>query len=206
MSSTLKIYCKNIGEYVEFQGGQTLMEIYNTLADRIPQRPICAHVNNKTEDLSYPLFAPKQVEFLTAMSPSGHRVYIRSLCMMLYRAVVALYPGARLIIEHSIGRGYYCRITGSDVAMSQQVVDSLRDYMHSLVRRALPFERKERLTSDVIKIFEEQGLDDKVKLLQSLHDLYTVYYRLDGVCDSYYGNLAPSTDMCPVFDLSLIHI
>lgn len=203
MSSTLKIYCKNIGEYVEFQGGQTLMEIYNTLADRIPQRPICAHVNNKTEDLSYPLFAPKQVEFLTAMSPSGHRVYIRSLCMMLYRAVVALYPGARLIIEHSIGRGYYCRITGSDVAMSQQVVDSLRDYMHSLVRRALPFERKERLTSDVIKIFEEQGLDDKVKLLQSLHDLYTVYYRLDGVCDSYYGNLAPSTDMCPVFDLQL---
>ena len=203
MSSTLKIYCKNIGEYVEFQGGQTLMEIYNTLADRIPQRPICAHVNNKTEDLSYPLFAPKQVEFLTAMSPSGHRVYIRSLCMMLYRAVVALYPGARLIIEHSIGRGYYCRNTGSDVAMSQQVVDSLRDYMHSLVRRALPFERKERLTSDVIKIFEEQGLDDKVKLLQSLHDLYTVYYRLDGVCDSYYGNLAPSTDMCPVFDLQL---
>lgn len=203
MSSTLKIYCKNIGEYVEFQGGQTLMEIYNTLADRIPQRPICAHVNNKTEDLSYPLFAPKQVEFLTAMSPSGHRVYIRSLCMMLYRAVVALYPGARLIIEHSIGRGYYCRITGSDVAMSQQVVDSLRDYMHSLVRRALPFERTERLTSDVIKIFEEQGLDDKVKLLQSLHDLYTVYYRLDGVCDSYYGNLAPSTDMCPVFDLQL---
>ncbi|WP_289756949.1 nucleoside kinase [Muribaculum intestinale] len=203
MSSTLKIYCKNIDEYVEFQGGQTLMEIYNTLADRIPQRPICAHVNNKTEDLSYPLFAPKQVEFLTAMSPSGHRVYIRSLCMMLYRAVVALYPGARLIIEHSIGRGYYCRITGSDVAMSQQVVDSLRDYMHSLVRRALPFERKERLTSDVIKIFEEQGLDDKVKLLQSLHDLYTVYYRLDGVCDSYYGNLAPSTDMCPVFDLQL---
>ena len=203
MSSTLKIYCKNIGEYVEFQGGQTLMEIYNTLADRIPQRPICAHVNNKTEDLSYPLFAPKQVEFLTAMSPSGHRVYIRSLCMMLYRAVVALYPGARLIIEHSIGRGYYCRITGADVAMSQQVVDSLRDYMHSLVRRALPFERKERLTSDVIKIFEEQGLDDKVKLLQSLHDLYTVYYRLDGVCDSYYGNLAPSTDMCPVFDLRL---
>lgn len=42
--------------------------------------------------------------------------------------------------------------------MSQQVVDSLRDYMHSLVRRALPFERKERLTSDVIKIFEEQAL------------------------------------------------
>ncbi len=203
MSSTLRIYCKNIGEYVDFQGGQTLMDIYRTLAHRIPERPICAHVNNKTEDLSFPLFAPKQVEFLTAQSPSGHRVYIRSLCMMLYRAVVALYPGARLVIEHSIGRGYYCRVTGAGVEISREVVDSLRDYMRDLVRRALPFERKERLTSDVIKIFREQGLDDKVKLLESLHDLYTVYYRLDGVCDSYYGNLAPSTDMCAVFDLQL---
>jgi uridine kinase len=203
MSTTLKIFCKNIGEYVDFQGGQTLMEIYNSLADRIPERPICAHVNNKTEGLTYPLFAPKQVEFLTVQNPSGHRVYIRSLCMMLYRAVVALYPGARLVIEHSIGRGYYCRLMDTDVKMSQQVVDSLLDYMHSLVKRALPFERKERLTADVIKIFEQQGLHDKVRLLQSTHELYTVYYRLDGVCDSYYGNLAPSTDMCSVFDLRL---
>ena len=27
-------------------------------------------------------------------------------------------------------------------------------------------------------------MDDKVRLLQTLHDLYTVYYRLDGLCDS----------------------
>ncbi|MDE6490976.1 MAG: nucleoside kinase, partial [Muribaculaceae bacterium] len=29
----------------------------------------------------------------------------------------------------------------------------------------------------------------------------TVYYRLDGICDSYYGCLAPSTGMLDVFDL-----
>ena len=200
MSDQLKIYCKNINEYVDFTGGETLMDIYSRLADRIPERPICAHVNNKTEDLQFPLFAPKQVEFLTVDSPSGHRVYVRSLCMMLYRAVAALFPGARLVIEHSISRGYYCRLIGAGIEVDDAAA-RLKEHMADLAARDLPFVRKERLTSDVIKIFEKQGLHDKVRLLRSIHDLYTVYYRLDGVADSYYGNLAPSTGMCRVFDL-----
>ncbi len=202
MSDQLKVYCKNIEEYIPFKGGDTLMDIYNTIADRIPERPICAHVNNKTEDLQFPLFAPKQVEFLTRQSPSGYRVYVRSLCMMLYKSVVDLFPGVRLIIEHSISRGYYCRLTG-DITVNEDVVTRLKARMTELVKRDIKFERKERLTSDVIKIFEKQGLDDKVKLLRSIHELYTVYYRLDNVCDSYYGNLAPSTGMLNIFDLQL---
>ena len=202
MSDQLKVYCKNIEEYIPFKGGDTLMDIYNTIADRIPERPICAHVNNKTEDLQFPLFAPKQVEFLTRQSPSGHRVYVRSLCMMLYKSLVDLFPGVRLIIEHSISRGYYCRLTG-DITVNEDVVTRLKARMTELVKRDIKFERKERLTSDVIKIFEKQGLDDKVKLLRSIHELYTVYYRLDNVCDSYYGNLAPSTGMLNIFDLQL---
>lgn len=202
MSDKLKVFCKNIGEYVDFNGGATLMDIYRSVESRIEGTPICAQVNNKTEDLQYPLFSPKQVMFLTRETPSGHRVYVRSLCMMLYRAVAALFPQARLVIEHSVAKGYYCRLTG-EVEVNKKTVEELKSYMRELVRRDIPFERKERLTTDVIAIFERQGLSDKVKLLRSLHELYTVYYRLDGVCDSYYGNLAPSTGFLNVFDLVL---
>jgi uridine kinase len=73
--------------------------------------------------------------------------------------------------------------------------------MDELVKRNIPFKRKERLTTDVIKIFEEQGLYDKVQLLKTTHNLYTVYYQLDDICDSYYGNLAPTTGMLATFDL-----
>ncbi len=200
MSTELKIFCKNLGEYIPFTGGETLAEIYNRLSDRIDITPICARVNNKTEDMQYPVFAPKQVEFLSRESASGERVYIRSLCMMLYKAVTDCFPGVRLRIEHSISRGYYCRLL-SDMEVSIDVVDAIRAKMDELVKRNIPFERKERLTSDVIKIFEQQGLDDKVRLLKTTHELYTVYYRLDNICDSYYGNLAPSTGMLATFDL-----
>ncbi len=202
MSNQMNIFCKNIGEYVAFTGGEQLKDIYARLSDRIGINPICARVNNKTEDLQYAVFAPKQVEFLDRNSASGQRVYIRSLCMMLYKAVTDCCPtGTRLRIEHSIARGYYCRLMGDGITVNLELVDRLRAKMDELVKRDIPFERHEQLTSDVIKIFENQGLDDKVSLLKTNHELYTIYYSLDGLCDSYFGNLAPSTGMLATFDL-----
>lgn len=192
MSKQLKVYCVNIGEYLPIDGGMTLREIYENIKKRISFTPVCARVNNKAEDLSFPVFTPKQIEFLSVDSPSGYRCYIRSLCMVLYRAVVSLYPGTRLVISHSVSRGYYCRLSGTDVDSS--IAEALKTEMSRIISLDLPFERKERLTSDVIEIMRGQGLTDKVKLLSSIQDLYTVYYRLDGVCDTYNGNLVPSTN------------
>ena len=203
MNAQMKVYCKNIKRYILVSGGETLIDIYQQVAKEIPFCPICARVNNKTEDLRYQVFAPKQVEFLPVSSASGMRVYVRSLCMMLYRAVVECYPGLRLKICHSISKGYYCRLEGMTV--NAEVVENLRSTMQRLVARDIPFERKESLTSEVKEMFREQGLDDKVKLLDTTHDLYTVYYRLDGVLDSFYGNLAPSTGILQTFDLQLYH-
>lgn len=200
----MRIFCINTNEYIPIEGGQTLAQILPSISHRIPFTPICARVNNKTEDLQFPVFSPKQVEFLPATSPSGHRVYVRSLCMMLYRAVDYVCPGVTLRIEHSISRGYYCRLLG-DIDVTPQLITRLKEKMHELVAADLPFERKERLTAHVIERFRRQGLLDKVNLLETVHQLYTVYYRLDGLCDSYYGNLAPSTGMLTTFDLIPYH-
>ena len=200
MSKLMKVFCKNIGEYIDFTGGETLQEIYNRLSDRINISPICARVNNKTENLDYPVFAPKQVEFLSKESGSGQRVYVRSLCMILYKAVCDILPGVSLRIEHSVARGNYCRLMGLN-GVSDEIVEQLLNRMREIVAQNIPFERKERLTEDVIKIFEKQGLLDKVELLKTTRELYTVYYRLGDICDSYYGNLASSTGQIDVFDL-----
>lgn len=193
----LSIFCTNTGRYYEVQGGETLLEV----AARIPLgfTPFAAHVNNKTESLAFPLYANKKVEYLPVTAPSSQRMYVRSLCMMLYRAVNALYPSLRLRIEHSISRGYYCRLMGDNA--DQVDIQAIKHYMQQLVQKALPFERREEPTEHVIDIFRRQGLDDKVRLLQTIHNVYTTYYSLDGLCDSYYGPLAPDTSHLGVFDL-----
>ncbi len=201
MENNLSIFCKNTGHYVSVTGGETLLDIYRRISDKIDIEPICARVNNKTEDLRYPVFSPKQVEFLDISSSSGSRVCVRSLCMMLYKAICDLYPGTRLRIEHSLSKGYYCRIWGDNIEMSDETVETIKLRMKELVKEDIPFYRHEKLTTDVIEIFRKAQLHDKVRLLETSHELYTVYYTLGDIADSYYGNLAPSTGILKTFDL-----
>ncbi len=196
----MKIYCINTSEYVNIKGGDSLKKIYESIADKIDFRPVCARVNNKTESLGFPVFGPKQVEYLPITNPSAMRVYIRSLCMLLYRATYECYPGSRLEIEHSIARGSYCQLKNAG-DITPEKVGVIKSKMLEYVKRDLPFVRKERLRKDVIEIFRKQGLEDKVKLLETIHDIYAVYYTLDGISDSYYGALVTSTAMLNVFDL-----
>ena len=200
MGKKMNIFCKNTNSYISFTGGETLQEIFNRLKEQINISPICARVNNKTEDMNYPVFGPKQVEFLSRESGSGQRVYTRSLCMILYKAVCDVLPGVRLRIDHSVSKGHYCLLEGKK-GVSDDVVEQLLNRMREIVAEDIPFRRREQLTEDVIKIFERQGLSDKVQLLMSNRELYTVYYELDNVCDSYYGNLAVSTGQIDVFNL-----
>ena len=203
MNKEMKIYCKNLKEYVKFQGGETLMEIFGRLRERINITPICARVNNKTENMNFPVFSPKQVEFLDITAPSGRRVYIHSLCMVLYKAVHDTFPGIRLRIEHSISNGYYALFLqdGEILTPAPTMVTTVKRRMREIIEQNIPFVRHEKLTTDVKKVFKKQGLDDKVNLLKYSQDLYTVYYTLDGLADSFYGNLAPTTGYLHAFDL-----
>lgn len=202
MNSQIEIYCRNIRRYISMDGGEKLLDLYHRTPElNALEIPICALVNNKVESLNYPVFSPKTVEFCSLSTPEGQRAYVRSLCMMLYHAVHTIMPGASLHIEHSLAAGYYCRIIGVPTVTAEDV-EKLRAHMNELVERDLPFVRRERLTSDVVEIFRSQGLIDKVKLLSSLHELYTVYYTLDGLSDSYYGPLVSSTGLLKVFNLT----
>ncbi len=200
MERTVQIFCKNVNRYIEVEGGSSLLEVYESLKDEIGLKPICAHVNNKTEGLGYPVFKPKMVEFLDATSPSGQRMYVRSLCMVLSKAVHDVMPGRHLRIEHSISKGYYCVITELK-EVSESDVAKIKERMHQITAEDYKFHRYMALTTDVMAEFERAGMHDKVKLLESAAELYSVYYRLKDVIDFFYGDLAPSAAYVDVFDV-----
>jgi len=125
--------------------------------------------------------------------------------MMLYKAVEELLPGATLRIEHSMSSGYFCRIFKDDelVCVDGNLVKDLLGHLGKMSETNIPFRRKEHLTKDVIEMFRRQGLDEKVTLLETLHELYTTYYRLGDIADSYYGPLAPGTGFVKKFDIRM---
>ena len=199
MNDKIQIFCENTGKYMDVKGGETLLDVYNRIKDEISVKPICAHVNHKTEGLNYPLFMPKMVNFIDEGNPSGQRMYVRSLCMVLAKAVHDLYPAASLCIEHSIAGGYYATIDRQTADAA--TVAAVKRRMEEIIAADIPFVRSTKLTTDVIKLFRNAGMADKVTLLETAADLYTTYYSLEGFVDSYYGDLVPSTSYVGVFDL-----
>ncbi|MDE6340387.1 MAG: nucleoside kinase [Muribaculaceae bacterium] len=199
----IKIYCVNTADSFEVGGGSTLQEIASQVLPG-DNNYICALVNNKTEALDFILYSPKRVEFLTIASPEGREVYIRSLCMVLYKAVRNLFPHLTLRIELSISRGYYCRLldaNGKATELTAEEVGAILDKMRQYVAQNLPFHKMEEPTEDVIRVFAEEGLTDKTELLGTLNQLYTSYYRLGDTADSYYQPLVPSTGILTVFNI-----
>ena len=199
----LKVFCKNTNEYINIDGGEALIDLYETIKGRLDLQgdAVCVLVNNKVEDLHYPVFSPKHVEFIDITSNAGYRVFTRSLCMVLYKALNDLYPGKRLCIQHSISNGHYCQIKHEEEFVTPEVIAQLKQRMGEIIAADLPFLRRERLTTDVIEMFRKQGLKDKVRVLEGINQLYTVYYKLDDIVDSFYGPLVPSTGILSVFDL-----
>lgn len=202
----MEIFIKNQNRYVTVEGGGVSpLTLIENGSVSLAFRPNCCRVNNKTEDLRFPIFAPKQVEYLSADTQTGRRVYTRALCFMLYKAVSEMLPGSQLRIEHSIFRGYFCRIFkeghSEPCVLTPADIRALQTRMKELADADLPFERHERLTSEFLPKLREQNLFSKVLLLETIGQLYTVYYTLDGLADSYYGALPPSTGYAPVFAL-----
>ena len=107
MEKLVTIYCKNTASYHSYAFGTSLLDIYHDLQIRLNYRVVAARVNYRVEDLNFRIYKLKDVEFIDLSSPSGMRVYVRSLCMVLAKAVAELLPDVTLHIEHPISKGYY---------------------------------------------------------------------------------------------------
>ena len=194
------VYCVNTRQTIRVNGGETLLEIYNLAKPQLAHRPVCAYVNNKTEELRYRVFGPKDIEFLDISHPSGMRTYVRSLCFVMYKAINDILPGTRLRIEHSLSHGYYCLLDNKK-AIEPEFIEKIKRRMAQIIEADIPFKKIECHTTEAIEIFRAQGMFDKIKLLQTTRPLYTQYHTLDGLADSYYSWLTPSTGYLQGFDL-----
>jgi uridine kinase len=112
MNNTITIYCKNTKSYHDIPTGTSLIEIYNLLAINLKFKVVAARVNYKVEDLNFLIYKPKDIEFIDMSIQSGMRVYIRTLSMVLSKAVEEVFPENPLRIEHPISKGYYCKLEG----------------------------------------------------------------------------------------------
>ena len=200
----LQVRCKNINLTKSFPEGCSLLDVYKGFADdlKMPYPVVSAKVNNASQGLKYRLFHNRDVEFIDARDGSGQRVYVRSLCFVLYKAVSDTFPASKLFIEHPLSRGYYCNFKkrGGEPLTDEDVARICRR-MQEIIDADMPFRRMESTTEEAIRIFRDRGFTDKVKLLETSGQVYTDYYTLGDTVDYYYGPLVPSAGYLRVWGL-----
>lgn len=201
---TIPVYCKNTQSWIDVPKGSTLEDVYQQIGLNMPYGPTNCLVNNRSEGLHYTLNDSRDIEFQDVTTDSGLRTYTRSLFFVLYKAVNDHYPGARLRIGMPVSNGYYCTLNIQG-GVTDEIVNSLRSYMQDIIQQNLRFRRVTCHTADAIDLFRQQGLMQKVKLLESIGDLYTHYYTLTSeetvIADFFYGSLLLRTGQLHTFDL-----
>lgn len=196
----LQIYCKNNNSTREFPEGSSLLDIYNGFNLAMPYGPVSAKVNNKVESLDFRVYYNKDIEFLDITSSSGMRTYVRSLFFILVKAVEELYPQGSISLEHPISKGYFCKLH-IDRTIGLDDVQRIKQKMQEIIAADIPYTRTESHTEKVVRLFEERGMSDKARLLDTYGQLYSYYYQLGDTVDCYYSSLVPSTGYIRLFDI-----
>jgi len=204
----LQIRCKNNNVTKSFPEGTSLVDVYQEFAPELNMTypVVSAKVNNASQGLKFRLYQNRDVEFIDARDGSGRRVYVRSLCFVLYKASCDIFPGSKLFIEHPLSGGYYCNFKKrGNEPLSDGDVERISQRMQEIIAQDMPFRRTEATTEEAVRVFSERGFSDKVKLIETSGQIYTDYYMLGDTVDYYYGPLVPSAGYLKVWGLERLY-
>ena len=202
MDKSITIYCKNTKSYHNFPIGTSVIEIYNSLEIKLKYKLVAARVNYKVEALDFLVYKPKDIEFIDLSTPSGMRVYVRTLSMIVSKAVTEIFPDKTFRIEHPISKGYYCMLDGHNGAIGIEIIDAIKAQVNKIIAQGQKIICEEKQTKVVKELFgAKKNQRDKVSLFETLGNPYCRFFRIDDYIDYYNGVLLPSTDFLDIFDL-----
>lgn len=198
-----RVFCKNTGTFKEFQEGTMLLDIIGEFNFERPYEIIAAKVNNVAQGLKFRLYNNRDIEFLDYRTYIGRNVYCRSLCFLLYKAALDIFPNCKVVMRRPISKGFFCSIDkGDGSGLEANDIDLIKKRMSEIVAEAMPFHRHEVPIAEAIDVFRQLGHMDKVKLLETCGEVYISYYTLGGTADYYYDVLVPDAGYLKVWDLT----
>lgn len=161
-------------------------------------------VNDKITELNKPVKKDAKVEFITIKDKIGHKTYVRTAVMLLFKAIYDVLGKddiKRAMLDYAIGPGYYVEVDLKSGLMSEATVQKIKERMLELVTADRPITKRSYSKDDAINLFQKCGMDDKIKLFKYRRSSSINVYCLDDYYDYFYGYMLPSTGYVKYFDL-----
>ncbi len=162
---------------------------------------LAALVNGKLSELSAELRADAEVTPITIANSDGKRIYQRSLSFLLVAAARELFPNAKIILDHVLPfNGFFCQVMGRENLTTEELT-RLEARMLEIVLADAPITKRRISLEEARALFEQQGDQDKLRLLAYRRKDYLTVYTLRGTHGYFYGYMVPSAGYLRTFRL-----
>ncbi|MBP5460887.1 MAG: nucleoside kinase, partial [Lachnospiraceae bacterium] len=161
-----------------------------------------AKVNGKLQEMFNTVYWDSTIEFLDITNNDARRTYVRGVLFVMLAAVNSCY-GMKAVneisVEHSLGTGIYCKKCGEPI--TQEFIDAVKAKMNEFVAANRAIEKKSMNKANAIRLFKENGMDDKVRLMRYRCTSKVNVYSMNGYTDYFYGYMPASTGALKKWDI-----
>jgi threonyl-tRNA synthetase len=195
------------GKPLELPDGATGADAAAAIGPGLAKAGLAIRVDGEMRDLSAALPDGAEIAIVTDRDPEGLELIRHDAAHVMAEAVQELYPGTKVTIGPAIESGFYYDFDfPADVKVTDADLEKIETAMRAHIEADEPFERRDVPVAEAIEIFEGQGEDYKVELIQDLisgEGIETVsLYRNGPFEDLCRGPHGPSTGRIKAIKLS----
>ena len=169
-------------------------KIYGNLDD-----VLAFNINNEVKNYDYELVMDSKIEFIKYLSDDGYKIYARTLKMILYMALTSLYSNADVEFMSTINKDQYFVI--QNIKLTDEKIETIKQKMIEIIKKDLPITKKVVPLEEAFVLYTASNDIDKLENMENKLKSYVSIYFCDGMYNSFYGMLAPSTGYTKIFDL-----
>ncbi|MDF2565583.1 MAG: Threonyl-tRNA synthetase [Massilibacillus sp.] len=162
----IKVTLKD-GAVREVSAGITVLEFAKTLSNSLAKVALVGKVDGTVIGVETKLTQDAKVEILTFADNEGKHALRHSASHILAQAVKRLYKDVKLAIGPAIENGFYYDFDTERPFTPEDLI-KIQAEMDKIVKENLTIERAELSRSEAIALFEKQGENYKVELINDL--------------------------------------
>jgi threonyl-tRNA synthetase len=197
------------GSPLELEAGATGADAAAAIGPGLAKAALAIKVDGELRDLAAPLPASAEIAIVTERDPEGLELIRHDAAHVMAEAVTELYPGTKVTIGPAIESGFYYDFEfPPDTRITEEDLPKIEEAMRAHIAADEEFSRRDVSTDEAIGIFQAQGQDFKVELIEDLirdEDVETVsLYRNGQFEDLCRGPHSPSTGRIKAIKLSSV--
>jgi uridine kinase len=173
-----------------------------TISELIPagQPVIAAKLDGELVGLNTQIIKDAYLEFVLATDPDGLRTHQESLVFVLTMAVKRAFSDARLVVEHSTSKGFYCTLRMERI-LEKRDVELVEAEMRGLLADDLPIILREANLDETKAICIKNANQSKLDLLEYADKEKYIIHECGDFKDWIRGPLVPTTGSLAAFEL-----